>query len=458
MKVAVIGGGIGGLTAATHLARLGHRVVLFEARDEAGGLASGLEADGVTFDGGPYIVLDRPGLEWAFEKIGLHVQALRLAPVEDFYEVRMRGDAVTIYLDLARTADSLERRWPGSGRAYEEFVAKMDAIRTRLTPMLRIPKPGLFELARRGSLAVAPFLVRSLSDVLSRSHLPAPVSDAIAIWTHIAGQDVERAPSVMAFIPSLIHRVGAFVPAGGMRAIPALLASHARENGVEIRLGARVRRIRVRDGRVIGVQLEDDVVDCEAVVSNYNAIGTYDELLVTTPERLRRKLRAIPLQSPGLCAYIAASGAGGGPYLRFMIDDADRVTLRVTASPRPDGRVPVRLIRPVDHENALAAGERGQVAELDAMLVQSWWREGLTGAKVVASRTVRAWGQTMNLYRDSMNPVMTRRLMLRGRIAHRSPWIRGLYLAGASTHPGQWVSFCAISGVLAAESLHATAR
>ena len=28
---------------------------------------------------------------------------------------------------------------------------------------------------------------------------------------------------------------------------------------------------------------------------------------------------------------------------------------------------------------------------------------------------------------------------------------RGLYLAGSATHPGQWVSFCAISGVLAAD-------
>ena len=50
----------------------------------------------------------------------------------------------------------------------------------------------------------------------------------------------------------------------------------------------------------------------------------------------------------------------------------------------------------------------------------------------------------------SMNPVMTSGFMRAGRIAHRSPWVKGLYLAGSSTHPGQWVSFCAISGILAA--------
>jgi phytoene dehydrogenase-like protein len=49
-----------------------------------------------------------------------------------------------------------------------------------------------------------------------------------------------------------------------------------------------------------------------------------------------------------------------------------------------------------------------------------------------------------------MNPVMTASFMRAGRLAHRSPWVRGLYLAGSATHPGQWVSFCAISGILAA--------
>ena len=32
-----------------------------------------------------------------------------------------------------------------------------------------------------------------------------------------------------------------------------------------------------------------------------------------------------------------------------------------------------------------------------------------------------------------------------------APTSERLYLAGSSTHPGQWVSFCAISGILAAD-------
>jgi len=427
MRIAVIGGGVGGLTAATRLAIRGHDVQLFEAREQLGGLASGFQRDGVWFDGGPYILLDRPGLEWACEQIGFDVATLALKPVEELYEV----PPISIYLDLERTADALG----SAGRAYRDFVSQMDRIRMKLAPLLRMSHPTIFDLARRGSLSVAPFLLRSLGSVMRKSGLPQDVVKAITIWTHVAGQQIDSAPSVMAFIPALIHRVGAFVPADGMRAVPQSLADHARSKGVTIHCGKPIYRIAIRNGRVVAV----NAVSCDAVVSNYNAIGTYDNL-VESPPRVRRRLRALPLQSPGLCAYLTASG-GEGPYLRFR--EKEELQLRVRLGNT------VRMIMPFDRH----ASEDQQSAALQRMLDDPWWREDLRDVHVVHSRTVREWGREMNLYRDSMNPVMTRRLMLRGRIAHRSPWIKGLYLAGASTHPGQWVSFCAISGVLAADLL-----
>jgi phytoene dehydrogenase-like protein len=434
MKVAIIGGGVGGLAAATRLAMLGHRVQIFEARDDVGGLASGLQAGGVWFDGGPYIVLDRPGLEWALEKLGLDIASLDLRRAEHFYTL---GDT-HVYLDLQRTVEGMG----AAGAAYKKFVMQMNAIRTRLEPLLRVSHPNAIELARRGALGVATFLLRSLRSVVAK--LPREIVDTVTIWTHIAGQPIEDAPSVMAFVPALIHCVGAFVPAEGMRAIPQLLAENARRVGVEIHCGKVIHKI---------ADLE-----CDAVISNYNGVGTYDEL-VDVPRSVREKLRAMPLQSPGMCAYLTARSEGG-PYLRFRLADPP--------APLPSGesgakrRVrglellitspgTVRMIMPFDRNTTEAEQEEA----LQRMLDDPWWREGLRDVKVVHKRTVRAWGRDMHLYRDSMNPAMTRRMMLRGRLPHRSPWVKGLYLAGASTHPGQWVSFCAISGILAADLLHA---
>ncbi|MBM3124637.1 MAG: FAD-dependent oxidoreductase, partial [Chloroflexi bacterium] len=41
MKIAVIGAGFGGLAAAYDLKRAGHEVIVYEAADFVGGLASG---------------------------------------------------------------------------------------------------------------------------------------------------------------------------------------------------------------------------------------------------------------------------------------------------------------------------------------------------------------------------------------------------------------------------------
>ena len=462
MTVVVIGGGVGGLTAAARLAAFGHRVLLLEARSQLGGLASGFTAGGLWFDGGPYILLDRPGLEWAFERIGIDSAVLDLQPVPHLYDVEHDGTPpVRIFLDLQRTKDELEQRWAGAGREYERLVSDMDALRKRLAPLLVVAEPNLVELVRRGALTAAPFLLRSLSGVLNRRALPTEVVDAIAIWTHIAGQSLQEAASVMAFVPALIHSVGAFIPRGGMRAIPEVVRRRAEENGAELRCDVRATRVKTHNGRVTGVETDQgEVIACDVVISNAHGVGTYQQLVAGVPAPVRRRLHRLPLQSPGLCAYISAQGSPRDAYLRFKRDAAG-VTLAVFPAagrhaPRSDGvRCPVRLIKPLAHLAAEGSSEESQAATLGDMLEQRWWQDGLSGFELVAHRTSRQWGREMNLYRDSMNPSMNRALLLRGRLRHRSPWIQGLYLAGASTHPGQWVSFCAISGVLAADAAHA---
>src|SRR5262245_25182832 len=152
-SVIVIGAGMGGLAGAIQLAKNGFQVTVIEARAEPGGLASGVEYEGFKFDAGPYILLDRPGLEWSFERLGLQLSELiPLRSIENIYNVEsMDGVSVEFGADLEQTAMSFDKRWPGSGERYKDFVRSMNRRATVLRPMLQTSRPGLIELFRTGA-------------------------------------------------------------------------------------------------------------------------------------------------------------------------------------------------------------------------------------------------------------------------------------------------------------------
>ena len=154
-SVVVIGAGMGGLTAALRLAREGFGVQLLEARAEAGGLASGNVYEGFSFDAGPYILLDRPGLEWAFSSVGLKLaEHIELRAIDHVYSVASPGrPTVNIYSSDAETARELEQTWPGSGELYLRFVRKTGSIESIFAASALRLGAGTDVDARRRALA-----------------------------------------------------------------------------------------------------------------------------------------------------------------------------------------------------------------------------------------------------------------------------------------------------------------
>lgn len=453
---------MGGLTAAIRLARRGNRVTIVESREQAGGLAAALEIEGFRFDAGPYILLDRPGLDWACRQIDVDVERLSLQRIEDVYETEIDGQSIRLSDSLDRTSAGLETRWPGSGGLYRRFVADMQVRYARLQPLQCAEPPRLLDLVRSGAWRDVPFLMRSLRSVLRNSKLPGSVAAALGIWTHVAGQTMEHAPSALSLVPAVIHRWGCYYPSQGIGVIPETLLATAQACGVRVRLGTKVKRIRVRNGAATGVELTDgEFLEADAVISNVG-LGTYLHLLDEDgldliPVRRRRMLQDLPLQSPGVCVYLAVKGRVEPPYLRFRIqNEPDGCRLLVTPAaldptPAIDGWHPARLIAPLHHRRAEQGGEKEQREFLERVLAEEWWQRHFTEHRVLATRIPQEWGSAYELYRNSMNPVMTPEFMRAGRLAHRSPWIRKLYLTGSGTHPGQWVSFCMVSGVLTAD-------
>jgi phytoene dehydrogenase-like protein len=450
----VIGGGISGLCSAIGLAQNGIKTQLLEARSTVGGLATGLSIQGFNFDAGPYVLLDLPGLSWAFEQLGLCLaEKVKLIPLDPIYRVHgMQERTITIHHSLAKTADSLESRFPGSGVRYREFVEQVSGIYERLSPLRFKSRPRAIDAFRFGGIKGFAFLLQSLARVLSRSGLPAEIIQTLAIWTHIAGQTLDGAPSPLAFVPALIHRIGAYYPRDGMGAIVAELEAAARSLGVEIHTACPVKCIATKNRRVHEViTAAGAFFQPGLVISACGALTTYKNLLeVPLPRRFTVFLDALPLQSPGVMAYALGRPRTKGEYLSFSLHGQGCHALVRPAALGvgiQNGWEPFRLIAPRHGQES-----QSDEARLGAILDETWWRNDFEEVKILEAIGSADWGERFFLYRNSMNPVMTPAFLRRGRFPHRCPYVKGLYFAGSSTHPGQWISFCAISGILAARA------
>ncbi|MDG2129177.1 MAG: NAD(P)/FAD-dependent oxidoreductase [Fuerstiella sp.] len=463
-RAVIIGAGIGGLTAAIRLAHNDYEVTVVESRPAAGGLASGFEIDGLHFDAGPYILLDRPGLDWAFQRLCINpTDYFQLHRISGVYQVD-DGSAELISIDdsLETTAEGFDARWPGAGERYRRFINKSIATYQRLQSLQWQSRPGLLDVIRCGAWRDVPFILRSLGSVLNTARLPPPVIQALGIWSHVAGQSANAAPSPLALVTSVMHRIGAYYPTGGIATIAKVLFDVAVKAGVEFRFGTSVQRIGCENRTVTGVKLHTETLPADIVISNAG-LATYTTLLddvghAALTGRRRRYFDRLSLQSPGICAYLAVRGQTEPPYLRFRLnDEPDGCRLLITPgvidkSLERDGWHPARLVAPMAQSRADAGGEKGQREFLNRIVEsEAWWRETFSDVRVLRTRIPCEWGSHFSLHRNSMNPVMTSRFMLTGRIAHQSPWIRNLYVAGSATHPGQWVSFCAVSGIHAAD-------
>ena len=125
-RVAIIGGGLGGLAAACTLAARGHAVTLFEKNDWLGGKAAVLESDGFRFDMGPTILTVPRVLRRIFAEAGLELEReldlVRLDPQwRCFFE---DGSVLDLREDVQAMSETVRSysRYSEDAEGYRRFL------------------------------------------------------------------------------------------------------------------------------------------------------------------------------------------------------------------------------------------------------------------------------------------------------------------------------------------------
>jgi len=281
----IIGGGHNGLVSGAYFARDGLRTVVLEARNKTGGAAdtSAPFADHPEINVTTYSYVMSLMPPTIIRELRLKEFGYDVTPFGPYFQAYPDGRAVTVYPDDSqRSYDSIAEFSKRDADTMPKWEAWLQGVADVMGPlMLHVPPHvgsmhpmdvlstvqtawKMRKLGERGVGDVTRLFTMSVSDLLNdwfesdavKGMLT--VNGVIGTW---AGPDEPGTAYVM-----LHHSIGDVgdghlgswgFQQGGMGGVSTSIRTAAEAFGCEIRTGARVKKILVRDGRAVGVVLDD---------------------------------------------------------------------------------------------------------------------------------------------------------------------------------------------------------
>jgi phytoene dehydrogenase-like protein len=318
--VIVVGGGMGGLSAATSLARSGRKVLLLERHGIPGGYATSFVRGRYEFEVAlhEFSGIDR-GHSSAFyqylDSLGV-ASRLEFVNIEQIYRSVFPGIDISLPSGEEAFIGLLCSAFPHEAAGIRRFIDRVLILEREVSQMeeqftqkgLTLPMLAKVPFNYPNALKYLPV---TWDSVLSRD-VKDPVAKAVIsqYWGYF-GLPPSRV-SFFYFAMGLAGyiRYGASFPKGRSQALSHAFISAFEAWGGEARMRCAVRSVRQQNGRVTGVLTEDgNEYRCKALISNVDPVTLCHDLIgrENVPTRYWRRLRN---SRPGPSSVNVYIGAG----------------------------------------------------------------------------------------------------------------------------------------------------
>ena len=481
-NILILGAGIGGLSAAIHLAAKGHKVTVLEQNPAVGGKMAEITAQGFRWDTGPSVITMRGVFEDLFSAAGRHLDDyLTLLPVEPLTRYFWPdGSRLDLSRDLPATAAQIAAFDSRDTEGYLAFLAEAARLHRITGPVFTYgPPPSLASLKQvslTDALSVDP--LHTLQWSIERRVRHPHLRQLLGRFATYVGASPYLAPATLGVIAHVELTEGVWYPQGGIYAIARAYERLARELGVEIRLNAKIREITLHGNQVSGVILENgDVIPAQTVISNIDVTSTYG---LIHADRAALKLATLKRRDVSCSGVILLLGVDGThPELAhhniFFSSDYRREFHQIFSEQRlpDDPTIYLCITSKTDASHAPKGCENWFVMVNSPALPPDGGQRSADGGLESASEMLL--NRLAGLGLDVRNRIRYQRLItpvdiqqntgaFRGALygvsfndrfapfkrPHNQSEFGGLYFVGGTTHPGGGVPMVTLSGKLVA--------
>ncbi|MFN4243734.1 MAG: phytoene desaturase family protein [Tepidisphaerales bacterium] len=506
-RVVVVGGGVGGLSAAVRLAHGGAAVTLVEKNPQVGGKLNLWDVEHphrpgerFKFDTGPSLITLPQVFEQLFTSVGErmsdHLKLLRLDPIQKY--VWADGTVLEAWADQEAMEREVARISPGDVAGWRAFFERGRRIWELSAEMflwhapeqLLRKKDEPFDPRKALSMLTIPLRIgmfQRFSAVVDKHVKHPKLREVLYQYATYSGASPFLAPATLAVIPYAEFGFGGWYIDGGLYRLAEVLERLTVARGGVVRKGEAVGEVLVEPdgkgrGRVRGVRLAGgEELAADAVVVNADVVYAYERLI---PSRWRRRYsdRVLRKLEPGGSGMVLLLGVEGryeqlAHHTKFMPADyaSDLRAMFETKTVPDDPCIYVCCSTKTDASQAPAGCENLFVLCSAPALEghgPDWTTEGPRYRDQVVRTLEHRFGLTdlsrrivvekrytpADLKRDynanagaiyGIGSNSRRTAFLRP--PNRDRDVRGLYFAGGATHPGGGLPLVTLSGKIAAE-------
>lgn len=286
-KAIIIGSGVGGLATAIRLATDGFDVIVYEKNSYPGGKLSAFEKKGFLFDAGPSLFTCPNLIEEIFNYAN--------EPIADYFSYKKvqttcnyffsDNTSLTASSDIEDFSKELAYRHSEDVVQIKKYVEQAKELYTNTGSFFLNHSLHLLSSLFSAKLIKAlvgfklKYVTKSLNNY-NQSQFKNPKT--VQIFNRFAtynGSSPFLAPAMLSLISHLEFNDGIFYPKGGMISITNALYKLAIKKGVKFEFDKEVNEIVVENNFVKGINVNNNFINSDVVISNGDVYFTYKKLL-----------------------------------------------------------------------------------------------------------------------------------------------------------------------------------